>query len=94
MKTASRNDKSNMKKLKTKHRIIICVCVILVLFAAFVIFKSCSENQMFYIRGDVTSVRVFNWSMKNPIETSDNEAIAVLLECLKKVKLNNNFTKN
>lgn len=83
-----------MKKLKTKHRIIICVCVIPVLFAAFVIFKSCSENQKFYIRGDVTSVRVFNCFMKSPIETSDNEAIAVLLECLKKVKLNNNFTKN
>ncbi len=61
------------------------------MFAAFVLFKSCSENQKYNIRGEIESVKVEGLGLRNPIETSDKNAIAVLLKCLKKVKLNNQY---
>ncbi len=77
--------------MKKKHWIIIGIGIILLVFAAFVLFRSCSENQKFNISGKIASVRIESYTLNYPVGTSDENAIAVLLECLKKVKLNNKY---
>ena len=73
-----------------------CCCACIVCFAAVAILTlNFIANQKYYISGSIASVSVtssldgLGGSEERPLQTSDKGELAVLLKCIKKVKINN-----
>ncbi|MDO4317686.1 MAG: hypothetical protein Q4C48_05690 [Lachnospiraceae bacterium] len=78
-----------------KKKIRIALGVVLCAAAIFLFVNWYKENKKFYITGEIASVEVtssldgISGGAIGPIQTSDEEQIALLLECIKDVQKNN-----
>lgn len=81
--------------MKKKKKIWLSLGVVLCAAAFFLFVSWYRENKKFYITGEIASVEVtssldgINGGAIGPIQTSDEEHIALLLECIKDVQRNN-----
>ena len=81
--------------MKNKKIIWISFGVVICAAAIFLFVCWYKENKKFYITGEIVSVEVtsseerFLLNPIGPIQTSDEDHIAILLECIKEVQKNN-----
>lgn len=80
-----------------KRRVgLICAGVLLLVMIAGVTAVNLKINKKYYITGDIRSAKVVSsldeFTFRGgPKETEDEKQIAVLLDCIKKVRLNNKY---
>ena len=82
--------------MKTKRIILICVGILLGALLIAILVNAIIKHEYFVVRGDIKSVTVASTVDSHyggPVQTSDKEQIAVLLECIKKAELNNRYAQ-
>ncbi len=75
--------------MKKRHVVLLCIGVLVLLLTVLIVIKKIEDDQKYVIRGEIASVEVVDSLRRGPIETSDTEAISVLLNCIKDVQKNN-----
>ncbi len=80
--------------MKKRYIVLICIGALLLLLAIAMAAIITADNQKYNVSGEIKSVEVVS-SLDGAIggakKTSEKDHITVLLDCIKKVKLNNKY---
>lgn len=86
--------KRRIDECEKKHIVLCCIGAVLLSLIVLVAAKIVADNQKYNVKGDIKAVDVsssVDGLVGCPKKTSDNKKISVLLDCIKKVQLNNKY---